>query len=153
MKQDVGSAAQVGAHERARFNADLQQQIALDQLTRAHETEGAMAAAESAAAAENEANDGFARERHVRRQAFKNELMEVIDRSDVVFEVLDARDPENTRNPEAEQYCQAKKKPLALLLNKVDLVPRDVISRWLEFYARVGLPVVCFKCAQGVEKG
>lgn len=54
-----------------------------------------------------------------------NELYKVLDSSDVVIEVLDARDPMGTRCRRVEQYLRKEKahKHLVLLLNKVDLIP------------------------------
>lgn len=57
-----------------------------------------------------------------------NELYKVIDSSDVVIHVLDARDPIGTRCTSVEQYM-AKETPhkhLIFVLNKCDLVPNWV---------------------------
>ena len=53
------------------------------------------------------------------------ELYKVIDSSDVVVQVLDARDPLGTRSPHVEKYLKDEKphKHLINVLNKVDLVP------------------------------
>ena len=52
----------------------------------------------------------------------------MIDSSDVLIEVLDARDPIGTRCPHAEAFLkkEAKHKHLVFLLNKCDLVPTKV---------------------------
>lgn len=54
-----------------------------------------------------------------------NELYKVIDSSDVVIHVLDARDPIGTRCRSVEQYLkkEAPHKHLVFVLNKCDLVP------------------------------
>lgn len=54
-----------------------------------------------------------------------NELYKVIDSSDVVIHVLDARDPMGTRCSSVEQYIkkEAAHKHLIFVLNKCDLVP------------------------------
>lgn len=54
-----------------------------------------------------------------------NELYKVIDSSDVVIHVLDARDPMGTRCKSVEQYIkkEAAHKHLIFVLNKCDLVP------------------------------
>lgn len=54
-----------------------------------------------------------------------NELYKVIDSSDVVIHVLDARDPEGTRCRSVEQYIkkEAPHKHLIFVMNKCDLVP------------------------------
>ncbi|XP_075577932.1 nucleolar GTP-binding protein 2 isoform X3 [Pelecanus crispus] len=53
------------------------------------------------------------------------ELYKVIDSSDVVVQVLDARDPMGTRSPHVESYLKKEKhwKHLIFVLNKCDLVP------------------------------
>ncbi|KAH8700238.1 nucleolar GTP-binding protein 2 [Talaromyces proteolyticus] len=62
-----------------------------------------------------------------------NELYKVIDSSDVIIHVLDARDPENTRCTSVEKYIreEAPHKHLIYLLNKVDLVPTKVAAAWV----------------------
>lgn len=62
-----------------------------------------------------------------------NELYKVIDSSDVVLQVLDARDPLGTRSPYIENFLRTEKphKHLIFILNKVDLVPTWVTQRWV----------------------
>ncbi|KAJ9198397.1 hypothetical protein DTO166G4_2182 [Paecilomyces variotii] len=57
-----------------------------------------------------------------------NELYKVIDSSDVVIHVVDARDPEGTRCRSIEKYIreEAPHKHLVFVLNKCDLVPTSV---------------------------
>ncbi|EJW03757.1 hypothetical protein EDEG_01952 [Edhazardia aedis USNM 41457] len=66
-----------------------------------------------------------------------NELYKVIDSSDVIVNVLDARDPLGTRCPSIEKYLQsAKHKHLIYVLNKVDLVPTSVTAKWLRYLSK-----------------
>lgn len=60
-----------------------------------------------------------------------NELYKVIDSSDVVIQVLDARNPEGTRCKQVEQYIKKEKqhKHLIFVLNKCDLVPTWITVR------------------------
>ncbi|XP_046565803.1 nucleolar GTP-binding protein 2-like [Haliotis rubra] len=62
-----------------------------------------------------------------------NELYKVIDSSDVVVQVLDARDPLGTRCYQVEKYLKKEKshKNLIFVLNKVDLVPIWVTQKWV----------------------
>lgn len=61
------------------------------------------------------------------------ELYKVIDSSDVVVQVLDARDPMGTRSSHIEKYLKSEKahKQLVFVLNKCDLVPNWATSRWV----------------------
>lgn len=62
-----------------------------------------------------------------------NELHKVVDSSDVLLQVLDARDPMGTRSKYIEEFLRKEKphKHLFFILNKVDLVPTWVTQRWV----------------------
>ncbi|ERF75044.1 Nucleolar GTP-binding protein 2 [Endocarpon pusillum Z07020] len=67
-----------------------------------------------------------------------NELYKVIDSSDVVIHVLDARDPEGTRCRSVEKYIkeEAPHKHLVFILNKCDLVPTSVAAQWVRHLSK-----------------
>ncbi|CAG2112909.1 unnamed protein product [Medioppia subpectinata] len=77
-----------------------------------------------------------------------NELYKVIDSSDVVVQVLDARDPNGTRSPHIEQYMRKEKphKHLVLVLNKCDLVPVWVTQRWVTTLSKE-YPTMAFRAS------
>lgn len=78
------------------------------------------------------------------------ELYKVIDSSDVVIQVIDARDPEGTRCRHLEAHLQKehKHKHLILLLNKCDLVPAWVARRWLAALSKE-YPTLAFHASSG----
>ncbi|KAJ9602360.1 GTPase required for pre-60S ribosomal subunit nuclear export and maturation [Cladophialophora chaetospira] len=67
-----------------------------------------------------------------------NELYKVIDSSDVVIHVLDARDPEGTRCRSVEKYIreEAPHKHLVFVLNKCDLVPTKIAAQWVRILSK-----------------
>ncbi|KAL1306920.1 hypothetical protein AAFC00_005563 [Neodothiora populina] len=71
------------------------------------------------------------------RRAFDKVFKKVIDHSDVILYVLDARDPDGTRSKEVERQIMANPdKRLILILNKIDLVPSPVLKNWLTHLRR-----------------
>ncbi|KAI1806494.1 GTP-binding family protein [Daldinia bambusicola] len=62
-----------------------------------------------------------------------NELYKVLDASDVIIHVLDARDPLGTRCRSVEKYLreEAPHKHLIFVLNKTDLIPTSVAAAWV----------------------
>ncbi|EGV60987.1 nuclear GTP-binding protein nug1 [Yamadazyma tenuis] len=68
------------------------------------------------------------------RKAYDKIFKTVVDQADVVLYVLDARDPESTRSRKVEEaILQNPNKRLILILNKVDLIPTDVLNQWVTF--------------------
>eukprot|EP00330_Aristerostoma_sp_ATCC50986_P006061 CAMPEP_0114590204 /NCGR_PEP_ID=MMETSP0125-20121206/12495_1 /TAXON_ID=485358 ORGANISM="Aristerostoma sp., Strain ATCC 50986" /NCGR_SAMPLE_ID=MMETSP0125 /ASSEMBLY_ACC=CAM_ASM_000245 /LENGTH=206 /DNA_ID=CAMNT_0001787543 /DNA_START=63 /DNA_END=680 /DNA_ORIENTATION=- len=63
---------------------------------------------------------------------FKKELIQVVEASDIILEVLDARDPLGCRCQELERKIMGMpgSKKLILVLNKIDLVPTNILDKW-----------------------
>ncbi|XP_007561345.1 guanine nucleotide-binding protein-like 3 [Poecilia formosa] len=81
------------------------------------------------------------------KQHLCSELNKVIDASDVVIEVLDARDPLGCRCPQLEEaVLLGGKKKLLFVLTKIDLVPKENVEKWIECLQRE-FPVVAFKAS------
>ncbi|XP_034290000.1 guanine nucleotide-binding protein-like 3-like protein [Pantherophis guttatus] len=79
-------------------------------------------------------------------KAYYKEFRKVIEAADVILEVLDARDPQGCRCPQVEEaVVQAgTNKRLVLVLNKIDLVSKEIVAKWLK-YLRNEFPTVAFK--------
>ncbi|OBZ83799.1 Nucleolar GTP-binding protein 2 [Choanephora cucurbitarum] len=74
-----------------------------------------------------------------------NELYKVIDSSDVIIHVLDARDPIGTRCHNVEKFIRKEKphKQLIFVLNKCDLVPTWSTARWVSHLSKFA-PTLAF---------
>ncbi|CAA16514.2 Nucleolar GTP-binding protein 2 [Caenorhabditis elegans] len=73
------------------------------------------------------------------------ELYKVIDSSDVVVQVVDARDPMGTRCRHVEEFLRKEKphKHLVTVINKVDLVPTWVTRKWIGELSKE-MPTIAF---------
>mmetsp|Transcript_6640 Transcript_6640/g.5461 ORF Transcript_6640/g.5461 Transcript_6640/m.5461 type:complete len:123 (-) Transcript_6640:9-377(-) len=81
------------------------------------------------------------------RRAYYRELRKVMGMADVVVEVLDARDPLSCRCKSLEEEILSQGKKVILLLNKIDLVPKEAVQAWLA-YLRKDFPTIAFKAAR-----
>ncbi|MEM0453258.1 MAG: GTPase [Sulfolobales archaeon] len=69
-------------------------------------------------------------------------VKELITASDVILEVVDIRDPINTRNTKLESLVMNSGKHLIIVLNKSDLVPKEIAESWKEYFKSLGLKSV-----------
>ncbi len=60
----------------------------------------------------------------------------MVSRADVVFEVVDSRDPWGTRSRELERMVESMDKKLVIVINKAGLVPREVLEEWKRVLSR-----------------
>ncbi|KAJ3075753.1 Guanine nucleotide-binding protein-like 3 [Podochytrium sp. JEL0797] len=82
------------------------------------------------------------------KKAYYREFRKVVEQADVILEVLDARDPIGCRPTQIEEMIlnAGGNKRIILVLNKIDLVPRDVVEKWLK-YLRNEFPTIAFKAS------
>uniref|UniRef100_G3P7S1 Guanine nucleotide binding protein-like 3 (nucleolar)-like n=1 Tax=Gasterosteus aculeatus TaxID=69293 RepID=G3P7S1_GASAC len=82
------------------------------------------------------------------RKAYYREFKKVVEASDVILEVLDARDPLGCRCPQVEQAViqSGTNKKIVLVLNKIDLVSKEIVEKWIKFL-RNEFPTVAFKAS------
>eukprot|EP01069_Polyplicarium_translucidae_P008623 Polyplicarium_translucidae@DN3239_c0_g1_i1.p2 len=84
---------------------------------------------------------------HRGERLFSKELHKVIQMSDVILQVLDARDPGNCMSSAVERIVrQSASKRLVYLINKIDLAPISATKAWIA-YLRKRAPVLAFKAA------
>ncbi|KPV76856.1 uncharacterized protein RHOBADRAFT_51841 [Rhodotorula graminis WP1] len=114
----------------------------------------ALAAALAADAERDEDDDDMVDDDDVEKQVqdaslklHAKSLRKVLEMSDIVIEVLDARDPVGTRCRAVERELKSLdggRKKLVLVLNKIDLVPPQVVQQWLA-HLRLQAPTIPFK--------
>ncbi len=70
---------------------------------------------------------------------------------DAVVEIIDARIPKSSRNPEIDSITAGK--PRLILLNKADYADPAVTSAWCAHFARQGIKTIACDCRSGKGLG
>ncbi|EGD79066.1 hypothetical protein PTSG_02034 [Salpingoeca rosetta] len=93
----------------------------------------------------DEADPAGAAKDQSRRNFFRH-FAQVVEEADVILQVLDARDPIASRSDIVESLVtsSASRKRLVLVLNKIDLVPREEVLKWVQ-RLRNEFPTIMFK--------
>ena len=63
---------------------------------------------------------------------------------DAVCEILDARIPISSRNPDIDAICG--KKPRMVILNRIDMADADLVNRWSTYFKKKGMAVIRTDC-------
>ncbi len=77
----------------------------------------------------------------------RRRLQDALPLADVVAEIVDARIPESSRNPELDSLLSGK--PRLLLLNKSDLADASKTAKWKSWYAQHGITALPVDCKSG----
>lgn len=77
----------------------------------------------------------------------KRQIIEDLKLIDIVVEILDARIPISSRNPDIEQYIKSKKR--LVVLNKFDLADAAENQKWVKFYENQGIEAVLVNSNSG----
>lgn len=78
----------------------------------------------------------------------KRLIQENIKLVDVVIELLDARIPVSSRNPEIDRLIGDK--PRVIILNKADLADENINSQWQKYFSKSGNKVIMVDSIKGV---
>ena len=66
---------------------------------------------------------------------------------DAVAEIIDARIPVSSRNPDLNGIIQSK--PRVILLNKCDMANRTATKMWIDHFAKQGITAIAVDCKSG----
>ena len=77
----------------------------------------------------------------------RRQIKESLPLVDCVTELLDARIPMSSRNPELDELTQ--RKPRIVLLNKCDMADGDTTKRWIEYFREHGQYAIAVDCRSG----
>lgn len=101
-----------------------------------------------------EEQEGKAMTPFERNLEFWRQLWRVLERSDLVIEILDARNPLFFRSIDLEAYVKEihPSKEVLLLLNKSDLVPRHVRQQWFSYFRQRGVMCLFFSALEELKR-
>ena len=77
----------------------------------------------------------------------KRKIQESLKLVDAVAEIIDARIPISSRNPDLDSIIQSK--PRVILMNKCDMADANSTSRWIEYYKSKGISAIPIDCKSG----
>lgn len=77
----------------------------------------------------------------------KRQIQASLKLVDAVAEILDARIPLSSKNPDLQKLIQSK--PKVVLLNKCDMANQTATSRWIDYYASQGITAIAVDCKSG----
>lgn len=77
----------------------------------------------------------------------RKQIGEDIKQVDILYELLDARLPMSSRNPEIDKIAKDRKR--MIILNKCDLADPEENVKWKAFFEQMGIPAVLVSCSTG----
>jgi len=77
----------------------------------------------------------------------KKEIISNLKLVDVVYEIVDARIPKSSRNPDFDEITKGKKK--IILLNKEDLADERITDLWIKHFKESGIEAVKINAITG----
>lgn len=79
-------------------------------------------------------------------------VKDIIKKSDIVLEVLDARLPELTRIKKMEKFASFYRKPLILVVNKADIVSETALEKLKIRYENDNSTILSAKLSKGINE-
>ncbi len=77
----------------------------------------------------------------------KRQIQASLKLVDAVAEIIDARIPVSSRNPDINKIIQNK--PRVILLNKCDMANQTATKMWIDFYKKQGITAIAVDCKSG----
>jgi ribosome biogenesis GTPase A len=77
----------------------------------------------------------------------RRQIKECLPLVDAVTEIVDARIPQSSRNPELDEL--ASNKPRIILLNKSDIADDRATKQWIDYYESQGVFAIAVDCRTG----
>lgn len=77
----------------------------------------------------------------------KRKISEQLKMVDAVAEIVDARIPVSSRNPDIAELIGDK--PHIIILNKCDMADKEETLKWIKFYKKSGIAAVAADCKNG----
>lgn len=77
----------------------------------------------------------------------KRKIQESLKLVDAVAEIIDARVPVSSRNPDLAQIIGNK--PRLILMNKCDMADSKETARWIEYFRKSGVQAIAVDCKSG----
>lgn len=74
----------------------------------------------------------------------RRQMEEDLKQVDAVCEIVDARIPYSSRNPDIDSICGSK--PRLIILNRMDLADPNETKRWTAFFRQKGFAVIATDC-------
>lgn len=78
----------------------------------------------------------------------RREVTEKLKLVDIIFELVDGRIPQSSRNPMIDEIIQHK--PRIVLLNKADMADNERTKEWMEYYRSKGIHSLAINSQAGV---
>ena len=77
----------------------------------------------------------------------KRKIQASLNLVDAVAEIVDARIPKSSRNPDLDEMLS--RKPRIILLNKCDMANGVMTDSWINYYKNMGVTAIAVDCKSG----